>query len=219
MHDAAGRERVVLAVLSEHDVETVGEMGEPTCVLERRAHEPGVLQADTVLGEDADPGPDEFGHRRELLTGSADGHGRRRDDLAQGIRCRLEDLLHDCCAVGGGGGARHRDAGCETAECRAAGAGVDRLGFFVARLSEVDVQIDEPRDDHQPVGIDDGVAVQAVAHLGDVTAHDEEIGPPGPFGVDDRRIRDGRAAADARGGGHAIARWSSTMSRPGLAWS
>ena len=53
-----------------------------------------------------------------------------------------------------GVGVGHREHGGEPAERRRGRARRDRLGLLAARLAQVGVQVDEPRQQHEPVGVE-----------------------------------------------------------------
>ena len=147
VHVAAGGQRVVLAVLGQRDAEARG-------VLEGAAHEPRVLHAGAVVGEEAHAERRHLRHRRQLLAGAADGDGTGDVDVAQRGGAELQHLAHDGGAVDRRLGVRHGDDRGVAAERGGPRAGLDRLGLLAARLAQVGVQVDEAGADDAPAGVE-----------------------------------------------------------------
>ena len=68
---------------------------------------------------------------------------------------RLADQLDRALGVDGRIGVGHAGHGSEAAVDGRGGARRDRLGILEPRLAEVDVDVDQPRRDDPPRGIDD----------------------------------------------------------------
>ena len=158
VHVAAGGDRLVLAVLSQDHVEAGG-------VLQRPAHQPGVLHAASVVGEDPDAELGHLSQRRQLLAGPAHGDGPGRVDVAQRGTTELLHLAHDPGAVDGRLGVRHGHHRGEPAEGGRPRAGLDRLGLLPTRLAEMGVEIDQPRR-HDASGGIDGVLAALLRQVG-----------------------------------------------------
>ena len=160
VHVTARAERLVLAVLRQRHAET-------RRVLERAPHEPVVLHAVAVVGEDADAERGHLCHRRELLAPAPGRDGTRDMHVAQRRLPEVEDFAHDRRVVDGGLGVRHGDDRGEPAECRCSRAGLDGLRLFAARLTEMRVQIDEARRDDTATCIDHPIRGQIRSDRGD----------------------------------------------------
>ena len=186
VHVPAARQRRVLAVLGERDVERGG-------VLERAAHEPRVLHARTVVGEEAHAQRRHLGQRRQSLPRPAHGDGARHVHVARRRRTQVEHLADDGCAVDGRVGVGHRDDGRVAPERGGAGAGVDCLRLFTAGLTEMRVQVDEAGRDRAARRVEHlGTRrrVDVVGHGDDVPGAHEHVGAPRAGGVDHRAAAD-----------------------------
>ena len=152
-------------------------------VLQGPAHQHRVGDALAVVGEDPHPGG-AVGHRAELgepLPAQPDGDRPDRPHVAvPGLATEPPDLLDDPCGVGDRVGVGHRVHRGEAAERGGRGAGVDRLGVLPAGLAQVGVQVDQPGQRDQPVGVDDLGAgpVQARPDLADHTVLEHQVGRP-----------------------------------------
>jgi hypothetical protein len=140
----------LLGVLGDDAVERLD-------VLQRPAHEHCVGHALSVVGEDPHTRT-RVGHRAQLsqtLPAQAHGHGTDRAHLAPpGGTPELPDLLDDACGVGDRVGVGHRMQAGETASRRSAGTALHRLGVLPAGLAQVGVQVDQPGQRDEAVGID-----------------------------------------------------------------
>jgi hypothetical protein len=151
VHLGALGEPRLLGVLGDHAVEGLD-------VLERPAHQHGVADAPAVVGEHPDPRRG-VGHRSELgeaLPRQPHGDRADRTDVAvAGLPPEPPDLLDHAGGVGDRLGVGHRVDGGEAAEGRGAGAALHGLGVLAARLAQVGVQVDQPRQGDEAVGVDD----------------------------------------------------------------
>ena len=140
----------VLAVLGDHAVEGPH-------VLQRPAHHPAVGDAVAVVGEDLHAGAGAV-HQAELgQLGAGEALGDRADrhDVDQpGGAAEVEDALGGLGGVGDRVGVGHGEHGGVATDRRGPRAGGDRLDVLAARLAQVGVQVDEPGQQGQPVGID-----------------------------------------------------------------
>ncbi|CAB4640255.1 unannotated protein [freshwater metagenome] len=148
--------RLDLAMLSEHD-----GLRQPRRVFERPTHESVVLNATTVVGEDADTRCSEFGHRRQRIAFAADRDRPRGTNIAQARSdsC-IENLANDRNRIDGWFGVRHSDNCGVAAERRRPTASFNRFGFFATRLAQVSMDVDKPRSNHASGGIDGRGIVQ-----------------------------------------------------------
>ncbi len=91
-----------------------------------------------------------------------------------------------------GRGVGHGQHAREPAEGGGAGARLDRLGLFLARLAQVGVQVDEPGGDHAAAGVqrDVGPEVGVGRHRADHAVLDQHVGPARAGGVDDLAAAD-----------------------------
>ncbi len=153
VHHGALGEPFDLAVLGQGDPEPIG-------VLEGPTHQERVLHAVAVVGEDPHAGVSEFGERRQLRAGTADGDRPGGQDLAES--CSLALAAHevdDLDTVLRRVGVGHRDDRGEPPERGGPAAGLDRLGLLAPGLAQVHVQVDEPGRHDQSGRIDHVVAV------------------------------------------------------------
>ena len=140
----------VLAVLGD-------DPAEGPDVLQRPAHDPAVGDAAAVVGEDPHAGPravhePELG---ELDALEALGDRADRHDVDEpGGAAEVEDPLGRLGGVGDRGGVGHGEHRGVAADRRGPRAGGDRLGVLAARLAQVGVQVDEPGQQDEAVGVD-----------------------------------------------------------------
>ena len=156
VHLGALGEPRLLRVLGDDAVERLD-------VLQRAAHEHGVVDALAVVGEDPDP------RRRSRPSRRARRAARPRRPTVTaptglhvavaGLAAEPPDLLDDAGGVGDRVGVGHRVHGGEAAERGGPGAGHDGLGVLAAGLAQVGVQVDQAGQRDQPVGVDDLGAV------------------------------------------------------------
>ena len=143
-------EPVVLGVLGDHGVERRG-------VLQRPAHDDGVVHAAAVVGEHPHPGAG-GGHRAELghpLTREADGDGADRVHVDQpDLLAEAVHVLDDDGGVGHRVRVGHREDRGVAAERGGGRAGGDGLGLLTAGLAQVGVQVDEAGQQHEAVGVE-----------------------------------------------------------------
>ena len=139
VHDALRREREILRMLDD-------EQPERARVLEGVPEEPRVFDGRAVVrerdrarrGELHEIGelfpPPSARDRRDREHARAAGRGRAREELGHEAR-RVDRRL----------GVRHRADRGEAPANRGTRSGRDRFGLFKARLTQVGVQVDEPR--------------------------------------------------------------------------
>ena len=141
----------VLRVLGDDRVERLD-------VLERAAHQPGVVHAVAVVGEHPDRGAPSgpwCRSRRAVSPASpCDTAPTGRTSTSPASRAEPRHLLDDLGGVGDRVGVGHRVHGGEAAERGGRRAGRDGLGVLAARLAQVGVQVDEAGQQHQPVAVD-----------------------------------------------------------------
>ena len=126
-------------------------------VLQRPPHHPRVVHAPAVVGEHPHlgPGPRHQAELRELLAAEAAGHRTDRLYVDQpGRPAEVEDPLRRLARVGDRRGVRHRQHRGEATESSGPRAGEHRLGVLAARLAQVGVQVDQPREGDEAVGVD-----------------------------------------------------------------
>ena len=153
VHHRTGREPFDLTVLRHGDAEAEG-------VLEGPPHEQWILHAVAVVGEQLDAGSRQFGERGQLLPGPADGDRRRRMNVAQpGSLALAADELDDADTVLCRVGVRHRDHCGVPAERGRARPGLDRLGFLLAGLAEMRVEVDEARRHGEAGRVEDAIVI------------------------------------------------------------
>ena len=123
-------------------------------VFERPAHHARRHDGPSVVG-DADAARFfQFGHVGELLAERAAGDGPGRQDAGEtGFpRARLDEP-GDRCAVADGARVGHGDQRGDSPGGGSAGPGRDGFLALLARLTQVDVQVDEPREHQQSAAI------------------------------------------------------------------
>ena len=149
-------------------------------VLQGPAHDHGVVDALAVVGEHGDAGG-RLVHGAELGELPAlQADGDRADGLHVAVAVLLPepvDLLDHAGGVGDGEGVRHGEDGRVAAGGRGARAGQHGLGVLAARLAQMRVQVDQARQQHLAVGLDDlgALGAQADAHLGDRGTVDQDV--------------------------------------------
>ena len=153
MHGAVRGERGVLAVLGQRDPEAAG-------VLEGAPHQPGGLDAATVVGEQPDTDAGQLGHRGQSLAGPADGDRPGHRHLGTGRLGQLEHVANRLGRVERRFGVGHRHHRRVTAEGRRPAAGLDGLGLLPSRLAEMSVQVDQAGSDETAAGVEDGGALR-----------------------------------------------------------
>ena len=122
---------------------------------ERPPHQVGRGDRGTVVGERDGPARDQLAELGQLLALAPLADGADREDVGLPGALGLEDD-----ELGGGLGVDRRDrvghAGDRrhAAGQRGGGAGGDRLVLLVARLAEVDVDVDQAGADDQAPGVD-----------------------------------------------------------------
>ena len=145
----------------------------------------GVVDALAVVGEHADPGPAAVHQPQlgELLAGQALGDRADRLDVDQtGGPPEVEDPLGGLGGVGDRAGVRHGEDRGEPAHGRRRRAGGDGLGVLAPGLAQVGVQVDQPGQGDQPVGVEHLGALRGAdgADLGDDAVPDEQVLGSGP---------------------------------------
>ena len=149
-------------------------------VLQRASHDERVEDAESVVTEDAHAraGRRHRSELREALALLSDRHGADRLDVdVAGGLAESELLLDDTGRVGDGRGVRHREHGRVPARRSGARPRKDRLGCLIAGLPQMRVQVNEPRQGDEPVGVDHGRtrAREAGADLADHAVRDEQV--------------------------------------------
>ena len=156
VHLGAGGEPGFLRVLGHDAVERLD-------VFEGAAHQHGIVDADAVVGEDADLGAG-VGHGAELgelLAREAHGDGADGADVhPAGGAAQAVDLFHDAGGVGHGVAVGHGVHGGVAAQGCGAGAGLHGFGVFAAGFAQVGVDVHHAGKCHQAGGLDDGGAVR-----------------------------------------------------------
>ena len=127
----------------------------------------------------------ELPHRRELLAATTLRDAARRHHVTRGLAAGGEHRRDHGGVVERRLRVRHGHDGGEASEGGGAGAGLDRLGLFVAGLAQVGVQVDEARYDEAAGGVEHGRALDAPSHCGDDAPLDEDVGDPVAGRVDD----------------------------------
>ena len=159
------------------------------------AHDPAVRDRAAVVREGDGSGRDEVRHVDEITASRGPRDRRDGQDIGQAGPAGLgQDPLGDLPPVVDGAGVGH---GADRGEAAADGrpdAGEDRLLGLVARLSQVDVHVDESGDDDQAAGVDRPVRdrIDGGADRGDTAAVDEHV----EEGVEPLRRIDDAAAAE-----------------------
>ena len=141
VHDAAGGQRGILAMIGNGNVERAG-------VFQRSAHQVTGDDGLAVVRDRDGPGAHHLPELGEPLALLADRDGADRMHARQSGAPRLpHDESHCRLVVGDGIGIRHRADRREPARRGRARAARHRLFVFVAGLAQMHVQIDEPRSD------------------------------------------------------------------------
>ena len=140
VHDPGGRERRVLLVQRDHPAAQA-------LVLKRLAEHPGRDHRPAVVGEAERAGVAELGHLGELVAVQAPGYRGQEADLdarlaTRGPRQRAQHRG----VVDHGRSVGHRDHRAEAAGRRRRGAAVDVLLVLLTGGAQMDVRIDERRE-------------------------------------------------------------------------
>ena len=197
VHAAAAREVAILLVGDHRQVEE-------RRVLERAAHEAGVHHRHAVVGDGDDARALHLADLRQALALESDRDGTdRMDARPSGSRGALEDVARHRAVVVHRVGVRHARDGGEAAGERGAHARRDRLLVLVARLAEVDVDVDEPGHDQLSRGVEHARVVPERPHRADgldVPVLDPHVGrlDRPALRIDDRPPRDQQPLAHAR---------------------
>ncbi len=194
MHDAAGRERGVLAVVDDRQTEHAG-------VLEGAAHEVRVGYGRAVVAEGDGARLGKLREVRQFAAGAAPGYAGDREDADSALRLRgAEDELDHAGGVDGWLGVGHGADGGEAAARRCERAGRDRLFVLEAGLAEMRVDVDEPGANNETTGIDGLARIlpSSRAHFSDAAVGDEDVSDD----VDVVGGVDYAAAADGKGRRH-----------------
>ncbi len=154
-------------------------------VLEGPAHHPGRLDAGPVVGEEAHAERVELPHRGERGAGPALRDAAGGVHVAHRLRAGAEDGRDDGRVVEGRLGVGHGDERGVAAERGGARARLDRLGFLVAGLAQVRVQVDEAGRDDAAVRVEDAVGVESRPDGGHDAVLDTDVGGPLTGRVDD----------------------------------
>ena len=139
--------------------------GQAECgaVAERLPHEVGVGERVAVVGEADRAGLGELAHLRQLTAAAALGDAANREHTHRAFLAGLaQHELDDGGAVDGRVGVWHGADGGETAPRGGPRTGSYGLFVLVARLTEVAMEVDEPRGDDQAASLDDGAALRRV---------------------------------------------------------
>ena len=149
VHDAIAHEAVILAVVQH------GQLEHPR-VFDRPAHQLVVLDAMAVIGDRHDPGLHQRADGRKFLARQPlrDGSGREHVDTGF-LPGTLVDPGNRRWVIRRRTRVGHADNRREPACRRRPGAGLDGFLGRLARLAQVDVQIDEAGCDHEAAGVDD----------------------------------------------------------------
>ena len=176
----------VLRVLGDHAVEGPD-------VLQRPAHQPGVGDTPSVVGEHPYAGP-RPGHQAEL------GQFRPAQSLADrthgyhlGVAVAPADVGQVFGRLGGVGdriGVGHRQHGGEAAAGRGPGAGGDGLGVLPAGFAEVGVQVDQSGQRDQTGGVDALRIGSQVGRVDEPAVADRQVATAlaGPIGAGDQQV-------------------------------
>jgi hypothetical protein len=175
VHRAAGRQRRILLVQGEHPAAQ-------QLVAHRAAQDPGADHGLAVVGEAQRALAAQLGHLGELLAAQPAGdrghEAQRHAGLALGLLAQgaqLRRVVEHRIGVG------HRHHGDETAGRRGAGAGVEVLLVLLAGRAQVDVRVDEARQQVAALAVDHlgarrGLERAGRAELGDLAAAHEHVG-------------------------------------------
>lgn len=151
-------------------------------VVQRPAHEAGVVDAAAVVGEDPHPGPG-AGHEAQLGQFGALERLRHRPDRVDvhepGGAAEVEHPLGHLRGVADRVGVGHREHRGEAPDSGGCGPRGDGLRVLVARLAQVGVQVHQTGQQDQAVGVDDLCPAGRAdrADLLDLSVGDEHVGP------------------------------------------
>src|SRR5207249_2863281 len=170
VHHAPRRERWLLAVVGDRDIEGAG-------VLERGAHQVARGDGLAVVRDGDRPRPYHLAELRELLAALAHRDRADRVDAGEpGAQRLAHDEADGGLVVGDGVRVGHGAHGREPARHSRARPGRDGLFVLVARLAEMDVDVHESRRDDRAAHVAHGGSVrcaEARAHGGDAAVLDQ----------------------------------------------
>ena len=159
--EAPGQLALVAARRRSGECRVLGVLGDDAAerldVLQRASHHAGVVDALPVVGEDGDAGSravhqPELG---ELLAAETAGDRADRLDVDEsGLAAELPDAGGGLGGVGDGTRVGHREDRRVTAERGGLRAGEHGLGVLAAGLAQVGVQVDEPGQRDESVGVE-----------------------------------------------------------------
>ena len=153
---------------------------ELTDVVHHGAEHAGALHAMAVIGKHAGALGDHIADLGQGLAFLATSAGTDGADVHEAGGVALGDLVaHALARVGHGVGVGHGGDVCEATGGSGGGARLDGLLVLVAGVAEVDVDVDQARDEVLARAIDDLGALGGLdvrAHAGDASALDEDVG-------------------------------------------
>ena len=147
VHHPVGHQRVILAMIHHRQIEHLR-------VFQRPAHHVVVLHAMTVIGDRHHAGLLERADRRQFLAREVLRDGPRDIDVHDALRRGpLVNQRHRPGVVNRRRRVGHANHRGESAARRRRSAGGDRLLGHLARLTQMDVQINQPRANHLPADV------------------------------------------------------------------
>lgn len=152
-------------------------------VFESAAHDQRVVHADPVVGEHPHRGDTGIHHAHlgEFSSGEPDRDGADGMYVDQtDLLSPVPDVVGDHRTVGHRMGVGHREHRRVATQRCCRRTGLDVLGIFAARLAQVGVQVDQPRQQHVIGGIDDIRRIgdgQSGPDVSDLVVVDEHVDP------------------------------------------
>ena len=170
MHVPAARQPYIDSMLRDHAA---------ACrqIVHRLTEQPCVCNDVAVIREDPHAGRPEFVEMRQLLADAALGDCSDRQHLNQPDLCAPgRDKPGYMTRVCGGIGVRHREDGGVSPGRRGSRAGLDIFLPLLARLTEVGMEIDEPRPNPGSFAVDRVAALEVGADLSDEPVTNPDVG-------------------------------------------
>ena len=150
-------------------------------VHQRPAHELRVHHRQTVVRDPPGSRPDHLSDPSQGLALETSTDRSDRIDASEATATRFtDDVLGHRAVVVYRIGIRHAGDRGESTRRRTSGSRPDRLFVLLTRLTQVDVDVDQPRGDHQAGGVDHlgSLRLQAGLHGGHCSVFDQDVEEP-----------------------------------------
>ena len=171
VHGTPSGQRVHLAVLGQDHPQSGG-------VLHGPAHEPGILHAIAVIGEQAHAQRGHFGYGGQPVPLAAHSDGARGVHIARCRAAQRQHFLHHRGTVDGRVGVGHGHHRAEPAPHGGPAPRLDGLGLLGTGLAQMGVHVDQSGGHHAAGGVQRLITRQIGADGNDAVVVDHHIGHP-----------------------------------------